>query len=166
MNAAESQRFAKPLRYSKYFEVRWAEFTFHLFSVVLRNWRTSIHYFQTENLNVFLNRWLLYDRIYLLRFLTDLLGILKSYQKLCQSNHISMIDLIQIKQKLLDELRKCELSALEGGWEEHFLANVVYCEGSINFFGHTLTMSTTGRRLTGSTPLTIFKRKHIVNSLI
>lgn len=47
---AAANTLAAPLHYPKYFEVRWSEFTFNLFHVILRNWRASIAYFRSKKI--------------------------------------------------------------------------------------------------------------------
>lgn len=114
----------RPLRYPAYFEVRWSEFTFNLFYAVLRNWRASVQYFECEHLVTQKNRWLLYDRLHSMTFLVDALGLLKSFQKTCQSDSISILDVVQKKETFLNRLRCCKNGPIAGGWEEMFLREV------------------------------------------
>lgn len=164
---AASNNLKEPLRYPKYFEVRWVEFLFNLFTAVLRNWRAAIKYFESEGLNVSLNRWLLYDRIHILTFLADILNIIKTYQKICQSDSICMLDLIHIKNRLIERLETCENSYVLGGWEELFLKKLVKNNTSTYFYGHKLkSVRTDVRTIRSGNVFTKYKRIKIVRSLI
>lgn len=92
---AAANNFNKPLRYPVYFEVRWSEFTFNLFNAVLRNWRSTIKYFESTTFWVLMNQWLVLNKLHLITFLIDVLGLLKAFQKTCQSDTISLLDVIQ-----------------------------------------------------------------------
>ncbi|KAJ6642661.1 hypothetical protein Bhyg_07614 [Pseudolycoriella hygida] len=77
-----------------------------------------------------------------------------------------MLDLIQIKKKLIDRLRLCEDSAVESGWEELFLSKVIKNGNITKFFGHKLNTNTNRRRGGYTTSFTQSKRQQIINSLI
>lgn len=121
---ATENEFSRPLRYPAYFEVRWSEFTFNLFYVILRNWRSSIKYFDSENMNKELNRWLSLDRLRFLCFVADILNLLKWFQKACQSDNVSILDIIPKKKDLLDRLDEMKYSEITGGWEEYLLKSL------------------------------------------
>lgn len=132
---AAANNFNRPLRYPAYFEVRWSEFTHNLFNAVLRNWRSSIKYFESTTFDTLKNQWLIVNQLHLMTFLIDVLGLLKSFQKTCQSDSISLLDVVQKKQNLFARLESCKNDALAGGWEELFLnelskiGNTVYLCG-------------------------------------
>lgn len=50
---ASTNNLNKPLRYPEIFGIRWSEFNYNLLKAVLRNWRVSMGYFKSENLNGF-----------------------------------------------------------------------------------------------------------------
>lgn len=106
-DAAIANNLPQPLRYLAYFAVRWTEFVYALFNVTLRNWRCSMHYFLKPNEIGLSNRWLLYDRIHLLTFITDVLCLMKTFQKTFQSDSISILNVRKKKEELIIKLQKC-----------------------------------------------------------
>lgn len=128
----------KPLRYPKYFEVRCTEYTHNLFAAVLRNWRGSIKYFQLEKLNKQLRRWLSYNRIHLMALLCDILTITKRFQKLFESNSITVFDIDTKKTDYLNRMEHIKTGSIDKGWEEMFLQNIDDGAEGIYFFGNRL----------------------------
>lgn len=98
--------------------VRWTEYIFDLLTVTLRNWRAAINYFKCEKEIGLSNRWLLYDRIHLLAFITDVLNLLKKFQKTFQSDTTSLFTIDGEKAKLMNELNNLMKSPLDKGWEQ------------------------------------------------
>lgn len=166
---AATNKLRKPLTYPAYFEVRWSEFTFNLFYAVLRNWRSSMQYFISENLVPETNRWLLYDRLHLLTFLTDTLSLVKAFQKTCQSDSISILDVVQKKDEFLNRLESCKNGPIAGGWEELFLKEVEIKNNNFFLHGHKLKkISLASSRRSGccTFSFTITKRHYILDKLI
>lgn len=143
---AAVNNFKRPLRYPAYFEVRWSEFTFNLFYDVLRNWRSSIKYFQATTFSALMNQWLIVDKLHFITFLIDVLGLLKAFQKTCQSDTISMLDVIQKQHDLFTRLESCKYGELEGGWEELFLKDLVKTNKNFHLYGRMSCSFTSARR--------------------
>lgn len=164
---ASDRNLDPPLRYPQVFEVRWTEFTYGLLKAVLRNWRVSVGYFETENLVAFLNTWLCYDQIHLVTFICDILRLLKSFQKQFQSDSISILDVPNKKGRLLERLSVLQDAPLENGWEQLLLREIVSENGKIFLYGHELTKSAGRTRRSSSTlKFTTLDRTTIIQSLI
>lgn len=118
-----------------------------------------------------LSGWLQYDRLHLLVFLTDILSLLKSFQKTCQSDTISILDVLQLKASLFEKLQKCKAECVPAGWEQLFLQNVVKDKDNYSLYGINLKKNISLRSTRRGTSLgayqfTTAKRQHIINSLI
>lgn len=48
-NGAKANNLSKPLQYPSYNSTRWVQYAFDLLNTVLRNWRSSMIYFVTQN---------------------------------------------------------------------------------------------------------------------
>lgn len=156
----------KHMRFPAFFAVRWAEFLFNLFNVALRNWRAYVKYFNLQKLNVFTNTWLNYDRLHLLTFLTDVLSLLKSFQKTCQSDSISITDVLRLKTDLITRLENCKTECVPDGWEQLFKEKVVKT-GDKYLYGYHLKRTTPRfNRRQVACSFTTNKRLHILNCLI
>ncbi len=165
--AAATHNLDKPLRYPRYFEIRWVEFVHNLFYAVLRNWRASNTYFEMENLQIMANRWLNYDNIRLLAFLTDVIDILKAYQKFCQSDTISILDALEKLDRLFDKLQRCKRGPVDGGWEALLLASVATNGNTVSLHGFRLkTNSSTSRTRRQPNSFSSAKRDLIITTLI
>lgn len=163
---AIKNKLTEPLRYLNYFEVRWTQYTFDLFSVTLRNWRAAMLYFIEEREIGLSNFWLLYDRIRLLAFLTDILSLLKTFQKTFESDTVSILVLQNKKQTLCDRLLEFIDKPKENGWEQEFLSSLDLKDDGKYFFGHKLlTYSGRSNRL-GRCTFTELNRKRIIETLI
>lgn len=163
---AAANNLSSPLRYPPYFEVRWIEFVYNLCNAVLRNWRATIKYFQSENIATKLREWLQYDRVHFLTFLTDVLGLLKRFQKSCQSNTISLIDVLQLTERLFAKLERCKGTHVDGGWEELFLQKIVTNDDNVSLYGITLNTISNARSRRNGISFNTNKRTFIIDSLI
>lgn len=163
---AKSNNFEAPLRYPKYFEVRWSEFVFDIFTVVLRNWRACVTYLQSTPHTGLLKQLLSYDRLHFLTFMTDLMEILKKFQKKCQSDSICILELLPMKDELFRGLEKCKDSCVEGGWEQQFLVNLTAAGNDYLFYGFKLTREGPLRNGRQQCLFTDTKRKQVVAALI
>lgn len=114
---------SKPLRYPSYFNVRWVEFVFNFFNAILRNWRVSIMYFQSEKLQSRLHFWTQYDTLHSLTFLTDVLFLLKRFQKSYQSDTITLIELSRLSDRLFEKLEHCKMHLLKKAGKNYFFKN-------------------------------------------
>lgn len=117
-------KLSRPLRYPKYFEVRWTEYTYKIFAVVLRNWRGSIEYFKLEKKDKLLQKWLSYNRLHLMTFLCDILSTIKIFQKTFESNSISIFDISSKKRDFLKRMDHIKRASVDEGWEKMFLDNI------------------------------------------
>lgn len=143
----------------------YVQYAFALFYVVLRNWRSSLAYFITENEPLLEECWLKYDRLHLLTFLTDILQLLKTFQKYFESDTNTIIQIPNKKRELFERLENCINHSLENGWEERFLNEVDDSSGDMVFHGHKL--ETEGRTRNSSIyAFTSEKREAIVKSLL
>lgn len=92
-------------------------------------------YFESTKLRTFMNQWLVVNRLHLLTFLIDVLGLLKVFQKACQSDTISILDVIQKQQDLFAKLESCIDGEVEGGWEELFLKDLNVTGSKFSLYG-------------------------------
>lgn len=163
-DVATRKNLRKPLRYPKFFAVRWVEYLYNLFYAVLRNWHTSIKYFE---LNVDathqLHFWLQYDTLRFCTFLIDVLCLLKTFQKACQSDSITLIEVAKLKHNLLKELGECENTKIEGGWEELLGQKIVRIGNHLYLNDIKLKSNLNTTRQSTFTPTT---RKSIIRKLI
>lgn len=164
-NIAIAKNLNKPLRYVTNFEVRWTEFVFDLLTVTLRNWRSSMAYFESEKEEGLANRWLLYDRLHFLTFITDILQLLKKFQKTFESNTISILHIQPKKRELLDHLQNAITSPVSRGWEELFLGNVEYKSDGKYFYGHKLLENSGRSTTTHSCVFNFSNRRSIIHAL-
>lgn len=116
------------ISFPKKFEARWTEFTNSLFLSVLRNYVSLVKYFEKQNDNEakgFLAFLTDFDKLKTLCFLSDLAFLVSRFQKRIQSEQILIFDVQQEAQRLLETLKKLEVSPLLGGWESKFNDSVV-----------------------------------------
>lgn len=136
---AQSNSFPFPLRYPAYFEVRWSEYVYSLFNATLRNWRVCVSYLQSEKLTGHLKVLLSYSRLHFLTFISDILYIFKNFQKACQVDSLSILDLLTLTETLFAKLEHCKQNCDEDGWEQRFLNNVTSDGQKTLFYGFELT---------------------------
>lgn len=126
------------LHFPSYFAIRWVEFTHDMFYAVVRNWRATVEYFKLHDEIGLLNRWLNYDRVHFVTFITDLLSLLKSFQKTFESDDVSILEIASKKENFLKRLESLITSQLPGGWEEEFFKNIQKSNENNILYGHTL----------------------------
>lgn len=165
-NVALNNNIPQPLRYPAYFPIRWTQFVFELFNATLRNWRVSMQYFLNENESGLSQRWLLYDRIHLLTFMTDVLCLLKTFQKTFQRDDISILHVQKKKENLFERLQQCIDETLTDGWEQMFLSKIETKDDGVYFFGHNLLRNSNRTSRLARCTFTIVERKLIINTLI
>lgn len=162
---AAENGFDKPLRYPAFFAVRWVEYVYKLFNVILRNWRTSMKYFESENLDGHLDFWTRYNTIHFVTFLTDVLGLVKTFQKGCQSDDITLIDVDRRKERLFERLQRCKNTSVEEGWEKLFLEKVRTHRNIVSL--HDIHLKTTiNRSRNALAPFTPAIRVFIIDKLV
>lgn len=135
---AADMNFGNILRFPSYFSIRWTEFTYDMFYAVMRNWRATVEFFKSHNEIGLLNRWLNFDRIYLLAFIIDLLTLLKAFQKTFESDDITILDVATKKNKFVKRLEDLRTKRLHGGWEEEFFLKINKSNGQTLLYGHIL----------------------------
>lgn len=163
---AQSNSLPIPLRFSKYFEVRWSEYVYSLFYVTLRNWRACVTYFQAEKLTGFLKPLISYSRLHFLTFITDILYIFKNFQKACQSDSLSILDLLTLTETLFDKLEHCKQNCAEDGWEKVFLNNVKSDGQKTHFYGIELEKEVPSRTKRGTFSFTAKDRQFIITHFV
>lgn len=165
-DVALRNRLSKPLRYPSFFEVRWTEYVSNLFHAILRNYSASISYFQTENLHNHLQYWTQYDTLYSITFLTDMLSLIKRFQKTCQGDSITLIDVSRLSYDLFEKLERSKVKPIEGGWEELFLKNIVVNNNNVYFYGIKLSKVSAKRTRRIGISFTSYKRNRIIQSMV
>lgn len=125
-----------------------------------------MQYFKNENESGLSERWLLYDRIHLLAFLTDVMFLLKTFQKTFQSDSISLFNVQQKKENLFARLQNCADEPVSGGWEETFLSEIETRTDGLYFFGHRLSQNHVRSVRTATCSFTVTERKLIISSLL
>lgn len=133
---------------------------------MLRNWRACVIYLQSEKLTGLLKQLLSYDRLHFLTFMTDILDILKIFQKSCQSDSISILELLPMKDRLFERLESCKNDCVDGGWEQLFLNNVITTGNETHFYGFKLTRNGPLRNGRQQHLFTVTKLKNIIDTLI
>ena len=124
---AKTNGLGEPLHWPDYKEVRFAEFSHHLFAVFLRNYRCYIKYCEKQN-DVeslgFLRKWTDKDLLHLVTLLADVTYLLKGLQKSLQKQTCILSDLSKVRERFVKELENVKGSPLTGGWEEAFLTGI------------------------------------------
>lgn len=125
-----------------------------------------MHYFLKQNETGLSNRWLLYDRIHLLTFMTDVLCLMKTFQKTFQSDSISILNVRKKKEKLIVKLQKCVDETVPNGWEQMFLSKIETKDDGDYFFGHKLLKNNNRSSRTATCTFSATERKLIIDTLI
>lgn len=105
--------------FPKYFEVRWTEFTFNLINSILTSWRPLVTYFddsREKEAKGFYKLLTEKSNLTLLAFISDVLQVFSRFQKTLQSNHITILDMMQQKEKFCTKIKKLQNEPLLGGW--------------------------------------------------
>lgn len=164
ISSENTEEFQKYIQYPAYFQIRWTQFTHSLLTAVLRNWKASIQYFESENEIGLLNRWLNYERIHFTSFLADVLELYKRFQMTFERDSITVFDVFSKKDKLVSKLIKLKSIPLEGGWEELFFKNLIVSGEENSLFGHTLNRN--HKRQNSVETFCSLQRTNIIDSLI
>ncbi|KAL4107180.1 hypothetical protein QTP88_017563 [Uroleucon formosanum] len=107
------------IRISKFFQVRWTEFSFSLVNAILISWNALIIYMQNskeKESNGFLLLLTNKDTIFLLAFLADVLAIFSRYQQTVQSDKITVLDLVKHTESVINKIKSLSSINLVGGW--------------------------------------------------
>ena len=108
-------------RIPKWFEIRWAEFVYNLLDAILMSWKTLVMYAQQNDLpqakgfGKFLTD---VDNVRLMSFTSDVLFLLRNFQKRLQSDTITIVDIAPEIDNFLKKLTTLLEKSLLGGWEE------------------------------------------------
>ena len=110
-------------RLPKYFEVRFAEFTFTLFESILSSLRALVKYMEeSKDSNKaarqgFLRNLTDLNRLKLMCLLADVLIVFLRYQKKLQSNSLTLFELKYHCDGIKSDLDEIKKGPLVGGWE-------------------------------------------------
>ena len=113
----------KVFQMPKYFEVRWAEFTYSLCRAVIGSWRAIVSYLKSQpegDATQFLSKWTEYGRVQLLCFVSDVTYVFSKFQKSLQYDSILLSQIPGEVTDIISKLRRMQTSPLLGGWEELF----------------------------------------------
>lgn len=171
-DVAEANDLKRPLRYPAFFAVRWVEYVYNLFQAILRNWRASMSYFRSVNETKKFNFWLNYDNLRFITFLTDILLLIKTFQKECQSDTITLLEVAEQKANLIKRLENCNNARVDGGWEECLSQSIVTNGNRKYLCGIQLKSVNSnfrivrGRRTVALSSFTLQKRRFIIHRLI
>lgn len=171
-DVATANYLKQPLRYPAFFAVRWVEYIYKLFNTILRNWRASMLYFRSVNETTKFFFWKHYDTLHFITFLTDILFLIKTFQKACQSDSITLLEVAERKANLIKRLENCINGKVDGGWEECLAQNIVtnghrkYLYGIELKLVNSFIRTVKGRRTVVSTSFTLQKRRFIIQQLI
>lgn len=106
---------------SKYFEVRWTEFTYNLLLGILKNWRILVKYFlkkKSEDNDVksegFYKILTDYDKMMLLYFFTDLGYLYSRFQKQIQIDNVLIFDIEIRKNTVVQMIENLKVSPIIG----------------------------------------------------
>lgn len=170
-DVADANDLKRPLRYPAFFAVRWVEYVYNLFQAILRNWRASMSYFRSVNETKKLNFWLNYNNLRFITFLIDILLLIKAFQKECQSDTITLIEVVERKVNLIKRLENCNNARVDGGWEECFAKSIVTNGNRKYLCGIELKSVNSNFRIvrgrrTASSSFTLQNRRFIIQRLI
>lgn len=107
----------------KYFEVRWAEFTYALCHAIVGSWRAIVTYLESssdDDASGFLVKWTEACRIQLLFFVTDVTFVFSRFQKTLQRDNIVLSEISAEVAELRAKLLRMQNAPVLGGWEELF----------------------------------------------
>lgn len=102
----------------------------------------------------------------LLTFLTDILLLLKTFQKSFESDTNIITQVETKKEQLFDRFKNCIDECLENGWEQLFLDEIKCESDGVYFFGHKLITEGRTRSNNSAYAFTSEKREAIIRSLI
>ena len=130
---------ASAVRTTKYFDIRWSEFTAGLIDAILNSWRALMVFCERseeDQANGFVKLLSNKGNLMLMCLLGDVLLLLKVFQKRLQADDITIVDIVSETKKLLAKLDKLHQRQRIGGWEEKFSQS--YNEEDGTFFGTVL----------------------------
>jgi hypothetical protein len=88
--------------------------------------------------------------------------LLKKFQKSCQSDNISISDVLPLRAKFVESLENCKNNCLADGWEHLFLNSAVLNGNEVRFYGIKLMKSVAAN----SFKFTSQHRQQVIRSLI
>jgi hypothetical protein len=123
------ERGLKLLSIPKIFTIRWTEWTYTTIVNLLKSWNVMMIYFEKYKKNAkelgyftFLSKM---ENMKLIVFLADLLQIYKRYQKLAQSDNLTIVSLANYIESLKIQINGLQNNDLPGGWAEAFKKDIV-----------------------------------------
>lgn len=119
----------KVVRLPKLILIRWCEFTLSLLRNILISWKALVLYFKNYPTNAEAAGFLRYltkiENLKLIAFLADVVFTYQRFQKIIQSDRLTIISLMSNIALLKKSLERMESSPLPGGFEQN-LANQMY----------------------------------------
>lgn len=102
----------------------------------------------------------------MLCFLVDVLNLIKAFQKTCQSDSISILDVIEKKNALMNRLESCKSEKIVGGWEEHFFTELTTNGNRFSLKGFNLKKPSVTSNRRASCSFTVNIRHFIIHKLV
>lgn len=112
--------------------MKWTEFTFHLLTAILTNWRILVKYFERiknekeskVKAEGFLKLLKDVNKLKTLCFITDLGYIYSRFQKQIQFDDILIFDITEKRDALVKIIESLRQSPVVGGWESTLLEQI------------------------------------------
>lgn len=113
---------AKVNRLPKFHAIRWCQFSFSLLKNVLISWEALVLYFMKYPKSADAVGYLRYltsvNNLKLIAFMADVLFVYQRFQKMIQSDRLTIISLMSNIASLKKQLEKLESAPLPGGFEK------------------------------------------------
>jgi len=129
----------------RYFDVRWAEFTYSLCRAIAGSWQAIVLYLKSgvdSEAKPFLSKWTEYGRVQLLCFVSDVTFVFSRFQKSLQSGGILLSDIPAELVDIVSKLRRMHTAPVLGGWEALFASKTTFNTngaGQVNVSGQDET---------------------------
>lgn len=118
-------------RLPKLHTVRWCQFSFSLLRSVLISWEALVRYLMKHPENAdavgFLRYLTTVNNLKLIAFMADVLFVYQRFQKMLQSDRLTIISLMSNIASLKKQLEKMESSPLAGGFEKNLYKQMYWC---------------------------------------
>jgi len=113
-------------RIPKYFEVRWTEFSYNLFSSILSSWQALVSYLQKSNdvaAKGHLENLTDVNKLKTMCCVADILLLYSRFQKKLQDNKCTYFDWDDSVENMINRLEMLKGQNLLGSWESRFTVN-------------------------------------------
>ncbi len=149
------EKNTKLMRFPKYFEVRWCEFTNNLINSILASWVTLVTYFENRRNEKECNGYYRFltneENLCLMAHLADILSVFSHYQKKLQADTLTIVQLPKLTKSVKEQLENLKNTALIGGWVSQLTENLTNRneeDNTIVLHGITLQRAKLSRRKT------------------